>query len=62
MVLLPPIHGILTPYPWYIDPLPMVFYALSMVYQPSYLWYIDPLPMVYRPPYPWYIDPLPMVL
>jgi hypothetical protein len=29
------------PYPWYIDPLPMVYRIL---------------PMTYRPPYPWYFD------
>jgi hypothetical protein len=28
----PPIHGILTPYPWYFDPLPMV-------HRPPYPWY-----------------------
>jgi hypothetical protein len=45
----PPTHGILTPYPWYIEP-------LSMVFCPPYPWYFDPpthgiltpLPMVYQ--------------
>jgi hypothetical protein len=44
MAYQPPTHGILTPYPWYINPLPMV-------YRPPYPWYIDPNP--------WYFDPLP---
>jgi hypothetical protein len=53
-----PTHG--APYPWYIDPLPVVFW-------PPYPWYFDPLPMVHRPPihgiltpYPWYFDPQPI--
>ena len=49
---------ILTPYWWYIDPVPME-------YRPPYPWYIDPpthgilnpLPMVYRLSYAWYFDP-----
>ena len=61
----PSTHGISTtlpmvfwpPYPWYFDP-------LSMVYWPPYPWYIDPLthgiltplPMEYRPSYTWYFD------
>jgi hypothetical protein len=52
-----PTHGISTPYPWYIDPLPMV-------YRPPYSWYINPLSMVYRPlsivyrsPYSRYFEP-----
>ena len=65
----PPTHGILNPlpivyrppYPWYIDPLPMVFWPpthgisipLSMLFWPAYPWYIDPIPMPR-----WYIDPL----
>ena len=57
----------LPPYPWYSDPLPMVYQPhshgiltpLPMEYQPPlYPWYSDPLSMVYRPPYQWYIDPL----
>ena len=67
-----------TPYPWYINLLPMVYRPpthgiltpLPMVYRPPYPWYIDPqshgiltpLPMEYRPPYLWYIKPSLMVL
>ena len=51
MLYRPPNHGILTPYPWYIDP---TTHGI-----------LNPLPMVYRtpphgistPPYPWYFDP-----
>jgi hypothetical protein len=51
-------HGILTPYPWYIDPPTHgILTPLPMVYWPTYPWYFDPLPMVYWPPYPWYFDP-----
>ena len=77
MVYWPSTHGILTPYPWNIDPLPMVYRTPTHGILTPYQWYIDlhthgismPLPMVYRPPYPSYIDslnhgistPLPMV-
>jgi hypothetical protein len=73
----PPIHGILTPYPWYEDPLThgvlthllMVFWSpLPMLYWPPingilnpYPWYTTHLPMVFRPHYPWYFEHLPMV-
>ena len=57
-----PIHGMLIPltmvyripYPWYFDPLPMVFWPPTLFLYPSY---VDSLPMVYRTPYPWYSDP-----
>jgi hypothetical protein len=35
---LPPTHGISTPYPWYFDSLPMVFWL--------------PYPWYFYPPYP----------
>ena len=42
------------PYPWYIDPLPMVSW-------PPYHWYIDPPTHDILTPYPWYFDPLSML-
>jgi hypothetical protein len=45
----PPTHVISTPYPWYIDTLPMV-------YQRPIHGILTPLPMVYRPPNQWYFD------
>jgi hypothetical protein len=48
-------HGIWTPYPWHIDPLPMV-------YRPPTHCILTPLPMWYRSPYQWYIKPSLMVL
>ena len=50
-----PAHGILTPYPWYIEPaIPGISSPLFMVFRlppPPCLWYFDPPPpMVYRTP------------
>jgi hypothetical protein len=35
-----------TPYPWYFDPLPMVFWPYALGISTS-------LPMIYRTPYQW---------
>ena len=59
----PPVYGILTPYPCYIEPLANCFYApipLPIVYQIPVYGIMTPcthgiskaLPMVYRPPLP----------
>ena len=77
MVFWSPTHGILIPYPWYIDPPTHgILNPLPMVFWPPYPWYFDPLSMVYwtlyswysnphihgiLTPYPWYFDPLSMV-
>jgi hypothetical protein len=46
MVFWPPTHGILIPYPWYIDPhIHGIFTPLTMVYRTPYPWYFDPLPI-----------------
>ena len=58
----PPIHGIVTPYPWYFDtpthgisiPISMVFVPLSMEYLTLYQ------PMVFWPPNHGISNPLPM--
>ena len=51
-------HGILTPYPWYIDPPTHgILTPLSMVYRPLTHGISTPLSMVFWPPYPWNIDP-----
>ena len=57
MVFWPLTHGILIPYPWYIDPLPMVHWSPTHGILTHYPWYIDPLPMVYWMPCSWYIKP-----
>ena len=60
-------------YPWYFDPLPMVYRTpytwyveppthdilnlLSMAYRTPIYGLSNPLPMVFWAPYPWYIDP-----
>ena len=46
----PPIHGIVTPYPWYFEHLPMVYHS-------TYPWYIEPSTHGILIPYPWYIEP-----
>ena len=46
----PPIHGIVTPYPWYFEHLPMVYHS-------TYPWYIEPSTHDILIPYPWYIEP-----
>jgi hypothetical protein len=64
MAFLRSIHVILTPYPWYIDPLPMVSWTpthsisnlLSMVLWTSYTCYIVPLPMIFWLRYTWNIE------
>jgi hypothetical protein len=38
------------PYPWYIEPLPMVFWPPTYVIS-------NPLPMVFWSLYPWYFEP-----
>ena len=72
MIFRPPIHGIFTPYPWYIEPstnglsnpLSMVFwipYPWFLTRLPTVFWplthvILNPLPMVFWPPSPWYIE------
>jgi hypothetical protein len=60
--LIPPTHGISNPYPWYIDPLSMVFWSLYPWYfDPSTHGILNPLPMVYWHPTHGILNPLPMV-
>ena len=70
MAFWPSIHVILTPYPYYIDPLPMVCWTpthsisnlLSMVLWTSYTCYIVPIPMIFWLRYTWNIENPFMVL
>ena len=48
----PPIHGILTPYTWYFEPLT---HCISIPYP----WYFDSTSHGILHPYPWYINPYP---
>jgi hypothetical protein len=58
MIFWPPIHGILTPYPWYIElSTNGILSTLSIVFWTPYPWFMTPLSMVFWPPYPWYIEP-----
>ena len=57
-------HGIMTPYPWYIEPLPLVFWPPNP-FHIEHQWYIEPpihglsnlLPIVFWPRYIWHIEP-----
>jgi hypothetical protein len=45
------------PYPWYLDPLPMIFWFPYPCYvEPLISGISNPLSIVYRTPYPWYYD------
>jgi hypothetical protein len=58
-----------SPYPWYYDPLPMVFWhpihdnlnPLSMIFWTPYSSYVDPLLMAYEPLIDDILNPLPMI-
>ena len=57
LVLWSPYRGIMTPYPWYIEPpIHGIFNYLPMVCWPPFPWYFDTISMTIWTPYPWYVE------